>query len=80
MLHIDAHDTDAVTRAAQIARRHGIPVTLDVDTIYHGFDRVLPHVDYLIASSDFPMQWTSERDPFRALELIQQEYGMAWPV
>ena len=76
VLHIDAHDTDAVTRAAQIARRHGIPVTLDVDTIYHGFDRVLPHVDYLIASSDFPPQWTSERDPFRALELIQEEYGM----
>jgi len=76
LLHIDAHDTDAVTRAAQIARRHGIPVTLDVDTIYHGFDRVLPHVDYLIASSEFPTQWTSERDPFRALELIQQEYGM----
>jgi sulfofructose kinase len=37
--------------------------------------RVL-HVDYLIASSDFPTQWTSERDPFRALELIQEEYGM----
>ncbi len=76
VLHIDAHDTEAVSRAAQIARRHGIPVTLDVDTIYHGFDRVLPHVDYLIASSDFPPQWTSERDPFRALELIQEEYGM----
>ena len=76
LLHIDAHDTDAVTLGAQIARRHGIPVTLDVDTIYHGFERVLPHVDYLIASSDFPTQWTSERDPFRALELIQEEFKM----
>ena len=54
----------------------GIPVTVDVDTIYHGFDRVLPHVDYLIASSEFPTQWTNERDPLRALELIQKEYGM----
>jgi len=76
LLHIDAHDTDAVTLAAQMARRHGIPVTLDVDTIYHGFERVLPHVDYLIASSDFPTQWTSERDPFRALQLIQEEFKM----
>ena len=76
LLHIDAHDTEAVTLGAQIARRHGIPVTLDVDTIYHGFERVLPHVDYLIASSDFPTQWTSERDPFRALELIQEEFKM----
>ena len=41
-----------------------------------GFDRVLPHVDYLIASSEFPTQWTNERDPLRALELIQKEYGM----
>src|SRR3954451_3748636 len=51
LLHIDGHDTPAVGRAAQIARGHGIPVTIDVDTIYHGFDRVLPNVDYLIASS-----------------------------
>lgn len=76
LLHIDGHDTAAVERAAQIARAAGMPVTVDVDTIYHGFDRVLPHVDYLIASSEFPVQWTNERDPFRALEMIQQEYRM----
>jgi len=41
LLHIDGHDTPAVERAASLARRHGVPVTVDVDTIYHGFDRVL---------------------------------------
>ena len=76
LLHIDGHDTPAVAKAAQLAREHGIPVTVDVDTIYHGFDRVLPHVDYLVASSEFPVQWTNERDPFKALELIQAEFGM----
>jgi len=76
LLHIDGHDTPAVGHAAQIAHRAGIPVTVDVDTIYHGFDRVLPHVDYLIASSEFPVQWTSQADPFKALEMIQEEYGM----
>ncbi len=76
LLHIDGHDTSAVAHAARIAHDAGIPVTVDVDTIYHGFDRVLPYVDYLIASSDFPAQWTNERDPFRALEMIQAEYGM----
>jgi sugar/nucleoside kinase (ribokinase family) len=76
LLHIDGHDTPAVEHAARIARRAAIPVTVDVDAIYHGFDRVLQYVDYLIASSEFPVQWTNERDPFRALELIQQEYGM----
>src|ERR1041384_1850274 len=42
MLHIDGHDTPAVARAASIARSNGIPVTVDVDTIYQGFDQVLP--------------------------------------
>ena len=76
LLHIDGHDTRAVEQAARIARRHGVPVTVDVDTIYHGFDQVLPHIDYLIASSEFPAQWTNQADPFKALQVIQREYGM----
>ena len=76
LLHIDAHDTPAVEKAAAIAHEAGMPVTVDVDTIYHGFDKVLPHVTHLIASSEFPTQWTNERDPFRALEMIQTEYKM----
>lgn len=76
LLHIDGHDTAAVGKAAAIARQHGIPVTVDVDTVYHGFDKVLPNVDYLITSSEFPVRWTGEGDPFRALIMIQEEYGM----
>jgi sulfofructose kinase len=76
LLHIDGHDTPAVAHAARIARARGIPVTVDVDTIYAGFDKVLPNVDYLIASSEFPARWTGEEDPFRALETLQREYGM----
>jgi sugar/nucleoside kinase (ribokinase family) len=49
---------------------------VDVDTIYHGFDRVLPNVDYLVASSEFPTAWTGETDPFKALSAIQDQYGM----
>jgi sulfofructose kinase len=76
LLHIDGHDTPAVEKAAKIARQHSIPVTVDVDTIYHGFDHVLPFVDYLVTSSEFPPAWTNQRDPFQALETIQEEYGM----
>lgn len=76
LLHIDGHDTAAVARAAEIARQNEIHVVVDVDTIYPGFDRVLPNVDYLVASSEFPSRWTGEKDPFRALELIQDEYHM----
>jgi len=76
LLHIDGHDTPAVSRAAEIARRHQIPVSVDVDTIYPGFELVLPNVDYLVGSSEFPSRWTGEPDPFRALAMIQDEYGM----
>jgi sugar/nucleoside kinase (ribokinase family) len=76
LLHIDGHDTPAVAHAAEIARRAGIPVTVDVDTIYPGFEQVLPNTDYLLASAEFPGRWTNERDPFKALERIQNEYGM----
>jgi sulfofructose kinase len=76
LLHIDGHDTAAVERAAQIAREHGMPIAVDVDTIYAGFDRVLPLVDYLIASSEFPARWTGIEDPFEALESIQRKFGM----
>ena len=73
MLHVDGHDTPAVACAARIARDHGIPVSVDVDNVYPGFDQVLPCVDYLVGSAQFPARWTGERDPFRALERIQKE-------
>src|SRR5579864_1824630 len=76
LLHIDGHDTAAAERAAEIAHQNRIPVSVDVDTIYPGFDRVLPNVDYLVASSEFPSRWTGEKDSFRALQLIQEEYHM----
>ncbi len=76
LLHIDGHDTPAVAHAARIARRNGIPVTVDVDTIYKGFEHVLPNVDYLITSSEFPERWTGKADPLEALTTLQETYGM----
>ncbi|HLH42167.1 MAG TPA: PfkB family carbohydrate kinase [Bryobacteraceae bacterium] len=76
LLHVDGHDTPAVARAAKIARDHGIPVSVDVDTIYPGFGEVLALTDFLVSSTEFPEKWTGESDPFRALEKIQREYRM----
>lgn len=74
LLHIDGHDTAAVEKAARIARQAGMSVTVDVDTIYPGFEHVLPHVTHLVASSEFPVSWTKEKDPLKALDLLQKEY------
>ena len=75
LLHIDGHDTPAVEHAARMARARGIPVTVDVDTIYPGFERVLPLVDYVISSSEFPARWTGIEDPFDALLAIERQSG-----
>lgn len=75
LLHIDGYDTEAAAYAASVARRHGVPVSIDVDTVYPGFDQVLQQVDYLVAGSAWPEKWTGEADPFLALSLLQREYG-----
>ena len=74
MLHIDGYDVEAAAYAAGLARANGVPVSLDVDTIYPGFESVLKNVDYLVASSSWPAKWTQESDPLIALALLQKEY------
>ena len=75
LLHIDGYDTDAAAFAASIARKNGVPVSLDVDTVYPGFEAVLKHVDFLVAGSGWPAKWTGEPDPFLALQRLQREYN-----
>ncbi len=75
MLHIDGYDIDAAAYAAKLAHEHKVPVSIDVDTIYPGFESVLKYVDYLVAGSGWPAKWTKEQDPFKALSMIHSEYG-----
>ncbi len=75
MLHIDGYDVEAATFAANAARTHRIPVSLDVDTVYPGFDSVLKNVDYLVAGSAWPAKWTGKSDPFDALKALHHEYS-----
>ena len=75
MLHIDGYDVDAAAWAAAEARRLGIPVSLDVDTVYAGFDAVLDHVDYLVAGSGWPAKWTGEGDAIEALQMLRAQHG-----
>jgi sulfofructose kinase len=76
LLHIDGFDIEAAAHAASIARQNGVPVSIDVDSVYSGFEPVLRNVDYLVAGSGWPGKWTGESDPFKALTALQAEYGM----
>ena len=41
IVHLDGCDTEAAAFAAKVAHSAGIPVTIDVDTVYPGFEAVL---------------------------------------
>ncbi|MCL4523005.1 MAG: carbohydrate kinase family protein [Acidobacteria bacterium] len=74
-LHVDGHDTAAAAQAARWAREASIPVTVDVDNLYAGVEELLKHVDYLMASRDFPARLTGEPDLAKSLPAIQQRFG-----
>lgn len=74
VLHLDGCDVRACLRAARQAQRLSIPVVADLDTLYPKIERLLPHLDYLVASSDFPPALTGIEDPFESLAIMSREY------
>ena len=75
-LHVDGHDTAAAATAARWARLAGIPVTADLDNLYPGVETLLPNVDYLITSRQFPERLTGETDLRNSLALLQRRYKL----
>ncbi|HKS94617.1 MAG TPA: PfkB family carbohydrate kinase [Terriglobia bacterium] len=74
VLHLDGCDVDACVKAATLARRAGVQVVADLDTVYKKVERLFPHLDYLIASANFLPAVTGQDDPFRVLEYMAREY------
>lgn len=54
VLHLDAHDPPACAVMAGAAREAGVVVTADIDNVYEGVQDLLPLIDVLITSSEFP--------------------------
>ncbi len=77
VLHMTAHDTEACVRMAVRARQTGVIVSLDVDRDLDGIEHLLPLVDVLIGSSEFPRAATGLSDPVDALRAMQERYGCA---
>ena len=67
VLHLDAHDPPACARLARAARDAGTIVTADIDNIYDGLPELLPLVDVLIGSREFPKRLTGIADERAAL-------------
>jgi sugar/nucleoside kinase (ribokinase family) len=74
-LHLDGHDTEAATRAAQWAREAGVAVVADLDNLYPGYEALLPHIDFLITSRDIPTRITGVSDLRDSLPQVHRKFG-----
>ena len=79
ILHLDGCDAAACTQAAKWARKAGIPVVADLDTVYKKVEQIFPLIDYLIASANFLPAVTGHNDPFLVLEYMAREYKIRAP-
>lgn len=77
VLHIDAHDPPAGAVMARAAHSKGAIVTADIDNIYEGLKDLLPLIDVLITSSEFPHRLTGISDARASLVEMKARYGCA---
>lgn len=75
VLHLDAHDPPACVAMARAAHDAGTVVTADIDNIYEGLPELLPLIDVLITSSEFPHRLTGVSDLRESLTEIKSRYG-----
>lgn len=77
VLHLDAHDPPACVTMARAARATGTIVTADIDNVYEGLPELLPSIDVLISSAEFPQRLTGISDERTSLLEIKAHYGCA---
>jgi sugar/nucleoside kinase (ribokinase family) len=77
VLHLDAHDPPACTRMARTAQADGVLVSADIDNIYEGLPELLPFIDILITSKDFPQRLTGIVEERAALVELKRRFGNA---
>lgn len=77
VLHLDAHDPLACVRMARAAKASGTIVSADIDNVYEGLPELLPLIDILIGSKEFPRRVTGITDQRAALIELHRRYGSA---
>jgi sugar/nucleoside kinase (ribokinase family) len=75
VLHLDAHDPPACAAMGKAARAAGAIVTADIDNVYEGVEQLLPIIDVLITSSQFPQRLTGIDDLRSSLPELHSRYG-----
>ena len=75
VIHFTPHDTRACIRLARKARESGTLVSIDIDNVFEGVDELLPLVDVLISSAEFPARVTEASSPRDGLRAMKEKYG-----
>jgi len=77
VLHLDAHDPPACVRIAKAAKESGTIVSADIDNVYEGLPELLPLVDIMVGSKEFPRRVTGITDEREALIEMHARFGCA---
>lgn len=77
ILHFTPHDARACYEMAKAAKQAGAIVSIDIDNIFEGIERVLPLVDIFVSSAEFPERLVGIADKKTALREIKTRYGCA---
>ncbi len=75
VLHFTPHDTRACLQMARRARAGGAIVSIDIDNVFDGINELLPEVDILISSFEFPEKLVGIKDKRESLREIKSRFG-----
>lgn len=75
ILHFTPHDALACAKMARAAKDSGAIVSIDIDNIFEGINEVLPLVDILITSAEFPEKLVGIKDQKDALHEMKSRFG-----
>lgn len=75
ILHFTPHDTKACLKMARTAKENGVIVSIDVDNVFDGINELLPRVDILISSSEFPEKLVGIKNKKESLRELKSRFG-----
>lgn len=77
VLHLSPHDTLACIELAARARQCGTVVSIDIDRTFPDVDRLLEQVNILVASQNFPSDFTGKADLRAAIVELSSRFPNA---
>lgn len=75
MLHLDGNFLNCALKAAELAKKKGVKVSLDAGSVYDGMEKLLPYIDILIASEKFALEFTGETSVKAAVTALHDRYN-----